>query len=145
MGPGVVGTSTALGFSAIEQGQVLDAAAALGGRGVACLRISFADPRARHRGISHHTLTALAIAAREAADVVVPALPETEGLVRQLGEAGERHRIHVVDAGPGMELLRAAGVRLASMGRQLDEIPETFAAAVAAGTHAARLAGDSLG
>ncbi|MDQ3952405.1 MAG: DUF3866 family protein, partial [Actinomycetota bacterium] len=45
MGPGVVGTSTALGFTAIEQGQVLDAAAALGGRGVACLRISFADAR----------------------------------------------------------------------------------------------------
>lgn len=145
MGPGVVGTSTALGFTAIEQGQVLDAAAALGGRGVACLRISFADARPRHRGISHHTLTALRVAAREACDVVVPSLPETEELLAQLGDAGERHRVHVIDAAPGMELLRASGLRLSSMKRPLDEIPETFAAAVAAGTHAARLAADSLG
>jgi len=39
-----------------------------------------------------------------------------------------------------MELLRASGLRLTSMGRSIDEIPETFAAAVAAGTHAASLA-----
>ena len=37
MGPGGVGTGTRLGFSGIEQSQVLDAAGALGGRGVACL------------------------------------------------------------------------------------------------------------
>lgn len=145
MGPGVVGTSTALGFTAIEQGQVLDAAAALGGRGVACLRISFADPRPRHRGISHHTLTALRVAAREPCDVVVPALPSTDELLAQLAEAGDRHRVHVVDPAPGMELLRASGVRPSSMGRSLEEVPETFAAAVAAGTHAARSATDSLG
>ena len=145
MGPGVVGTSTALGFTAIEQGQVLDAAAALGGRGVACLRISFADQRPRHRGISHHTLTALSVAAREPADVVVPALPQTEDLLRQLAEVGERHRVHVVDPVVGMNLLRSTGLELTSMGRPLDQIPETFAAAVAAGTHAAGLAGDSLG
>lgn len=145
MGPGVVGTSTALGFTAIEQGQVLDAAAALGGRGVACLRVSFADARARHRGISHHTLTALRVAAREPADVVVPALPETEHLLGQLQDVGERHRIHVVDPAPGMALLRSTGLRVSSMGRSIDEIPETFAAAVAAGTHATRPSGDSLG
>ncbi|HEX2058166.1 MAG TPA: DUF3866 family protein [Actinomycetota bacterium] len=145
MGPGVVGTSTALGFTAIEQGQVLDAAAALGGRGVACLRVSFADERDRHRGISHHTLTALSVAAREPADVVVPAIPETEDLLAQLRKLGDRHRVHVVDPVPGMELLSDSGLPLTSMGRPLDRIPETFAAAVAAGTHAASLAGDSLG
>lgn len=145
MGPGVVGTSTALGFTAIEQGQVLDAAAALGGRGVACLRVSFADERERHRGVSHHTLTALRVAAREPADVVVPAIAEAETLLEELRDVGHRHRLHVVDPGPGMELLRGSGLRLTSMGRSIHEIPETFAAAVAAGTHAAHLAGDSLG
>lgn len=145
MGPGVVGTSTALGFTAIEQGQVLDAAAALGGRGVACLRVSFADARPRHRGVSHHTLTALRIAAREPCDVVVPVLPETEDLVAQLAGIGDRHRLHIVDATAGMEVLRGTGVRLSSMGRPLEQVPETFAAAVAAGTHAGRLAGDSVG
>lgn len=143
LGPGVVGTSTALGFTAIEQGQVLDAAAALGGRGVACLRVSFADPRPRHRGVSHHTLTALRVAAREPCDVVVPAIAQKEDLLGQLDPL-DRHHVHVVDPAAGMELLRSTGLQLSSMGRRLDEIPETFAAAVAAGTHAARLAGDSL-
>lgn len=141
LGPGVVGTSTALGFTAIEQGQVLDAAAALGGRGVACLRVSFADARARHLGVSHHTLTALRIAAREPCDVVVPALAETEALLAQVAPLADRHHVHVVDPAPGMGLLRDSGLRLSSMGRPLDEIPETFAAAVAAGTHAAGLVG----
>lgn len=144
MGPGVVGTGTALGFTAMEQGQVLDAAAALRGRGVACIRVSFADERPRHRGVSHHTLTALRMAAREPADVVVPALDETEGLLEQLRDAAERHHLHVVDPAPGMEVLRSAGLRLSSMGRSLEEVPETFAAAVAAGTHAARLTPGSV-
>ena len=140
MGPGVVGTSTALGFTAIEQGQVLDAAAALGGRAVACLRVSFADPRERHRGVSHHTLTALRVAAREPAAVVVPELGDaTEGLLSQLAGLPERHGIHLEDPAPGKATLRASGVPVASMGRSLDDVPETFAAAVAAGTFAARL------
>lgn len=145
MGPGVVGTSTALGFTAIEQGQVLDAAAALGGRGVACLRISFADPRPRHQGVSHHTLTALRVAAREPCDVVVPALAQAEDLLEQLRDVASRHRLHVVDPAPGMELLRATGLRPSSMGRPLEQVPETFAAAVAAGTHAALLTTGSVG
>jgi hypothetical protein len=145
MGPGVVGTGTALGFTAIEQGQVLDAATALGGRAVACLRISFADERPRHRGISHHTLTALRLAAREPADVVVPELPETEELLEQLEDSVARHRVHVVDPGPGTKLLRATGLRLTSMRRSIDEVPETFAAAVAAGAHAGRLVDDGNG
>lgn len=144
MGPGVVGTATALGFTALEQGQVLDAATALGGRPVACLRVSFADPRPRHQGVSHHTLTALRVAARESADVAVPELPRIEELLAQLAALGGKHRIHVVDPAPGMELLQGSGLDLRSMGRGLDEIPETFAAAVAAGTRAAHLLGDTL-
>jgi hypothetical protein len=146
-GPGVAGTGTALGFSAIEQGQVLDAAAALGGRGVACLRVSFADTRPRHRGLSHHTLTALRLAAREGADLVVPQLAEaTESLLAQLAAAavGDRHRVFVVDPAAGLELLRRSGIELRSMRRSIDEVPETFAAAVAAGTHAGGMLGDTV-
>ena len=64
MGPGIVGTATRLGFSGIEVGPVLDAATGLGGVPIACLRVSFADPRERHRGLSHHSATALTIATR---------------------------------------------------------------------------------
>src|SRR5215831_19063098 len=56
MGPGIVGTGTRLGFSGIEAGPILDAATGLGGDPIACLRISFADERPRHQGVSHHTL-----------------------------------------------------------------------------------------
>src|SRR5688500_5108870 len=57
MGPGVVGTSSPLGTSALEVAAVLDAAAAIGGRPVAVLRMSDGDDRERHRGVSHHSRT----------------------------------------------------------------------------------------
>ena len=46
MGPGIVGTASRLGFSGIEVGPVLDAAAGLGGVPIVCLRVSFADTAA---------------------------------------------------------------------------------------------------
>ena len=68
MGPGVVGTATRLGFSGIEVGPVLDAAAGLRGIPIACLRVSFADrSRIAHRGVSHHSLTALSVATAQLA------------------------------------------------------------------------------
>src|SRR5215510_5427666 len=48
MGPGIVGTNTRLGFSGMEVGPLLDAASALDGVAIACLRVSFADERPRH-------------------------------------------------------------------------------------------------
>ncbi|MGI8775477.1 MAG: DUF3866 family protein [Actinomycetota bacterium] len=143
MGPGVVGTGTALGFSAMEQGQVLDAVTAVAGRSIAALRISFADERVRHLGVSHHTLTALTVAAREATTVVVPALPPERGsaVEEQLREAGitDRHQVVVHDGGPGLRLLGSKGLRPSTMGRSIDADPELFVAASAAGAFAASL------
>ena len=59
MGPGVVGTSSPLGTSALEVAGILDAAAALGGTPIAVLRMSDGDTRPRHQGVSHHSRTAL--------------------------------------------------------------------------------------
>lgn len=59
MGPGIAGTGTVFGFSGLEQGTVLQAAYALGGVPILVPRISFADERQRHRGLSHHSLTVL--------------------------------------------------------------------------------------
>jgi len=140
LGPGVVGTATTLGFSGIEQGQVLDAAFALQGRGYACLRISFADARARHRGVSHHTLTALGVAARERATAVLPRLgaQEMDRIRGQLAVLGGRHELVEEDGHPGLELLAARGLRPTTMGRGISEAPEGFLAAAAAGSAAAR-------
>ncbi len=57
-GPGNVGTGTRWGYSGVACADVLHAAEVLGGRGVASLRVSGADRRERHRGISHHSRTA---------------------------------------------------------------------------------------
>ena len=59
IGPGHVGTSTTYGFTGIEQGQQIDVVNALGGLPIFIPRISCADPRKRHAGISHHTITNL--------------------------------------------------------------------------------------
>jgi hypothetical protein len=143
MGPGLAGTGTLLGFSGLEQGQVLDAAAALGGAGVACLRISAADPRDRHRGVSHHSLTALRIAAREPCTVVLPELSDGRGAAARaaLERAGvtARHRLVEASAARGYALLESSGVRPSSMGRAMEEDPDLHLAACAAGEVAAAL------
>ena len=147
-GPGVVGTGTPLGFSGIEQGQVLDATTALGGRAVACLRISFADERERQQGVSHHSLTSLGIAAARACTVAIPTLSEERDrrVREQLAAAGlnSRHELIEADGAPGVALLRSRGVEVTSMGRTLDETPELWLAAAAAGAAAAGFLG-SLG
>ncbi|UEJ83174.1 DUF3866 family protein [Brachybacterium halotolerans subsp. kimchii] len=70
-GPGNLGTGTAWGFSGIQAAEGLHATAVLGGRPIAALRVSGADARARHYGVSHHSLTLLGRAALAAADVPV--------------------------------------------------------------------------
>lgn len=141
LGPGVVGTGTRFGNTALEQGQLLDAAGALDGRSVAALRISFADPRPRHAGLSHHTATALATVARDRTLVALPRLdvPRLEALMTQLDEAGitAKHDVTVEEPGPGLGLLEELGLRPSSMGRPFEEVPELFAAGAAAGAAAA--------
>lgn len=144
MGPGVVGTDTALGHTAVEQGQIADAVTAIDGRPVAVLRLSFSDARRRHHGVSHHTLSALGIAARARCTVALPT--ELEGsqaeLVRsQLGEAGidARHSLEPASGEPGLDLLRRAGIAATTMTRGPDTDPTPFWAAAAAGALAASL------
>ena len=73
-GPGNLGTGTRWGFSGVNAGEAINAAAILGGRPVATLRISGADSRERHRGVSHHSLTAYGRVALCPADIAVPDL-----------------------------------------------------------------------
>ena len=144
-GPGGMGSGTALGFSGTQVAEAVNAAGALGGRPVACLRLSGADRRERHRGVSHHSLTALGRLALARCAVAVPTLadPELAELVgRQLDEAGVagRHELVRVAAPDAGKLLAAWGLEVTSMGRGPEEDPLFFAAAAAAGTLAGRLA-----
>lgn len=128
MGPGVVGTGTALGTTAVEAAPVLDAAAALGGVPILCVRASEADARERHRGISHHTRTVARLTT--AAPWVAPVPPEVAGL------PGVRVAPEVAVPEPS-DLLAQAELRVTSMGRGPEEDPVFFRAAVAAGAVAA--------
>ena len=74
-GPGNLGTDTRWGFSGVAAGEALNAAAVLGGRPVAGLRVSQADARDRHRGLSHHSATAFGRVLAHPADLPVPVLP----------------------------------------------------------------------
>ena len=140
-GPGNLGTGTRWGFSGVAAGEAVNAAACLGGRAVGSLRVSSADSRARHQGVSHHSLTAYGRVALAACDVVVPALPEPLGSAVAASAAvlGNRHRLVTVPVDGLSEALRDCPVGLSTMGRGLDEDLAYFLAAAAAGRHAATL------
>lgn len=140
-GPGNLGTDTRWGFSGVAAGEAVNAAATLGGRAVAALRISDADPRERHRGVSHHSLTAYGRVALAAADVVVPELDEplASQLAADVAPLRARHRVVGVPVDGLDEALRGTPVKLSTMGRGLDEDHAHFLASAAAGRHAAAL------
>jgi hypothetical protein len=140
-GPGNLGTGTRWGFSGVACGEAVNAAAVLGGRPVASLRISEADARQRHRGVSHHSLTAYGRVALAGADVVVPALDGDLGaqVAAQAQQLANRHRLVSVATDGLLDALAACPVPLATMGRGLAEDRAYFLAAAAAGRHAAAL------
>jgi hypothetical protein len=144
-GPGNLGTGTRWGFSGVAAGEAVNAIAALGGRPVAALRISDADPRERHRGISHHSLTSYGRVALARADVVLPDLPSGEfgefgaQVAREAEPLAARHALVTVSTEGLDEALRASPAPLSTMGRGLDEDHAYFLACAAAGRHAATL------
>ena len=123
MGPGVVGTGTLLGTTALEQAAIIDAVSLLEGRPIAIPRMSWADPRERHRGMSHHTLTALGRLTHHRCELALPQLPEPQltQLKAQVAEADldRLHRLHWVDVTEPMVRLRQSELTFSTMGRGL--------------------------
>jgi Protein of unknown function (DUF3866) len=128
IGPGVVGTSSRYGHGGLAAADAAGAALALGGTPVLAVRVSDADARARHRGVSHHTLAVL--------DLV-------RGPLRVAWPADADPPAELADAEPvDVSGWRdaCAGLPLSHMGRGADEEPAFFAAAYAAGALARTLA-----
>ena len=140
-GPGNLGTGTRWGFSGIAAGEAVNAVAALGGRPVAALRVSEADPRERHRGVSHHSLTSYGRVALAPAAVVVPELPGEFGaqIATQAEPLGARHTLVRVPVAGLDEALARCPAPLSTMGRGLAEDRAYFLTAAAAGRYAASL------
>jgi hypothetical protein len=137
-GPGNLGTGTPWGFSGIALGEAVNAIAVLNGHPIGSLRISDGDGRPRHRGVSHHSLTAYGKVALAPADLVIPdgLSPDIDAALKPLLV---RHTLIRV-ATDGLDAaLRASPVGLSTMGRGLDADYAYFLAAAAAGRHAASL------
>lgn len=156
-GPGNLGTGTGWGFSGMQAVDALHATAVLAGRPIGALRVSSADARSRHRGLSHHTATTFGRAALAPADLVLPAVARdpapTAGrgvdLDQEIRDAVDRevlaparargveHRVRTARADGIADALEALPVRLSTMGRGLSEDPEAFVYAALAGRYAA--------
>jgi Protein of unknown function (DUF3866) len=128
IGPGIVGTGTGLGHGGLAAAEAAHVAVALEGAAIVAVRMSAADPRARHFGVSHHTRAVLDLCSGGAA----VAWPKGVDATEWLGAHEE------VDVG-GWERT-CAGLPLSHMGRGPEEDPLFFAAAFAAGTLARGLA-----
>lgn len=148
MGPGVVGTGTPLGTTALEQGPVLDAVCALGGFAVPVLRISFADERERHHGLSHHSFTVLTRFVHYPLDIALPFTDDPfhrEVLLRQIEPLKKSgHRVHMINSHPiyakAKQLLDGFDLNVTTMGRSDVDDPVYFHAVAAA----ARIAIDRM-
>lgn len=122
-GPGVVGTNTTYGFSSLDVAATLRTVHGLGGLPIVAVRYSDADPRARHRGISHHTFTALSLADVQA---VIPVPAGSKYPMPFNGNVGTEYEVPDLDTAA------------TTMGRTQAEDPGFFAFAAAAGVAAAR-------
>jgi len=150
-GPGNLGTGTPWGFSGVAAGEAINAVNALGGLPIGALRVSDADPRGRHVGVSHHSRTAFFKVAVGPLFVPVPdRLPDelARAVDRDLMDIPDHASIERVDTDGLDEALRAGPVRLSTMGRSLDEDYAYFLTNAAAGRFAAltshRPHGDSV-
>jgi hypothetical protein len=123
-GPGNLGTGTRWGFSGVAAGEALNAASVLGGRPVASLRVSGADPRERHLGISHHSLTAYGRVALASADVVVPVFEPAAAPAVDAAPSTAKLGVTVPDAEEHLE------AHLAAVGRRVGQQVQALGAPV---------------
>ncbi len=149
-GPGILGSATEYGHGGIAALENAHAALALGAPTLVSPRMSSSDPRPRHRGLSHHTATVLALLLGSV-EVPVPEL-ELEGW--PTGDEGPRevdlpsildalHRLcderHDVTVAPvDLQGYAASGLPARTMGRTIDSDQLFFAAPLAAGAAVAR-------
>jgi Protein of unknown function (DUF3866) len=159
-GPGIVGSSSALGHGGMAALDSAHVALALGCRTLLVARMSTSDDRERHRGISHHTLTVLDLLL-EPVTVALPAGMRSPvgadlraGLGAVFGGAMPGRPALALDVERPVRITRhdwrraavdlpayaASGLSSETMGRGLAEDPLFFGAALAGGTALAELA-----
>ncbi|HVD38748.1 MAG TPA: DUF3866 family protein [Solirubrobacterales bacterium] len=130
-GPGIIGSETTYGHGGMAALDSAHAALSLDLPTIISPRLSNADPRDRHRGLSHHTRTVLELLLSP----VDVAIPENEPeIAAALGNT--QHRVQQVPA--DLSGYAEAGLPKTTMGRSLQDDPLFFAAPLAAGTFLGR-------
>jgi hypothetical protein len=127
-GPGIIGSDTTYGHGGMAALDSAHASLSLGLPTLISPRLSSADPRDRHRGLSHHTRTVLELLL---ASVDLPVPEEAKDLFPE-----SRHALHPVPA--DLRGYGASGLPTKTMGRDLKNDPLFFAAPLAAGSFLAR-------
>jgi hypothetical protein len=128
-GPGIIGSETRLGHGGMAALDSAHASLALGLPTLLSPRLSEADPRERHRGVSHHTLTVMELLL---GGVEVPVPAGSPNVAAQLADAArDRHKLH--EAQPDLAGYAATGLSARVMGRGIEEDKLFFAAPLAAG------------
>jgi hypothetical protein len=136
-GPGIIGSETRLGHGGMAALDSAHAALSLGLPTMLSPRLSSADPRKRHRGVSHHTLTVLRMllgGVEVAMPSAVPPLagaPLAEATAQLAAAAGWGHRLR--EAPADLSGYAATGLPARTMGRGLSDDPLFYAAPLAAG------------
>lgn len=141
-GPGVIGSGSALGHGGLEALDSVHAALALGARTLLGPRLSAADGRERHRGISHHTATVLRLLLGPV-ELPLPAECRTPALETALAavDPDGRHPLAVVATDELLDAYARSGLPADAMGRALDDDPDFFRAGLAAGARLGELVG----
>jgi hypothetical protein len=121
IGPGIVGTGTPLGHGGIAAAVAANTATALGGTPILAVRMSEADRRERHLGVSHHVRAILDLCLGEVTIAWPRGLDAPEWL-----EPREQ-----VDVEGWHEV--CARLPMSHMGRRLEDDPCFFMCAFAAG------------
>lgn len=128
-GPGIIGSDSRLGHGGMAALDTAHASLALGMPTMVSPRLSGADPRDRHRPVSHHTLTVLKMLL---APVEIPVPAGNPVVTALLAEAAAwRHRLHETPV--DLVGYSRSGLPAKTMGRALEEDPLFFAAPLAAG------------
>lgn len=128
-GPGIIGSDTAYGHGGMAALDNAHAALSLALPTLISPRLSSADPRDRHHGLSHHTRTVLDLLLAS----VDVALPQGDPAVASelSAAAGDRHNL--LEAPVDMAAYTASGLPTTTMGRSIEVDPLFFAAPLAAG------------
>jgi hypothetical protein len=161
-GPGIVGSRSPLGHGGMSALDSAHVALALGCRTLLVARMSSGDDRARHRGISHHTLTVLDLLL-EPVTVALPAGMRSPvgadlraGLGAVFDRAGPSRPVLALDVERPVRITRhdwrratidlpgyaASGLPTHTMGRELADDPLFFGSSLAGGSALAGMAAD---